>query len=316
MADVIKLQGGDQITGKITQIKGGVLAIETAYAGTLSIVQTNVVSMTVDAPVNVREKPAEATPAEIPATEAKGSIDASTIRTLWLAGAVDPDIPPSPWNFSIAAEARYTDGNTDGVVAGLYGEANYLAKEWTLKLYGGANYDKSDGSVSEHKVFGGADVDYFLTDHSGIYAREELLTDRSNDIKIRSTFAAGYEYFLYKKAIPGDLEMLRLRLGLGQRYEKHRSDDSSNSSMTIDTGLRFHKRLNDTLTWTTEVTYAPAIDDFRDYLITHDSHCGVDLVKKWKLTHEIGIYNEYNSKPADGNEYLDTTCYARIKKTW
>jgi len=315
LADTVTLDNGDRLTGKVTQIHNGVLTIETAYAGSVAITQTNVVSMTVDAAVNVRtaEK----------VDERAGNLDTATLRdihTLWLSGAEDPDVIPfvSPWNFSVAAEARHIVGNTHATLAVLHAEANYIRPEdYTLKLFAGAAYDKDGGIVAQHNFFGGADGSRFLSEHTGLYAREELLTDRVNDIKIRSTFGAGGEYFLYKNPVPGGLEMFRLRAGLGHRYERHRGvDASSDSVMTLDFGARFHKRLNDNLAWTTEITYAPAVDDFTNYLLTHDSRCGVDLVKKWNLSQEFGILHTYNSRPAAGKENLDTTCYARIKKSW
>lgn len=308
--DVVRLHGGDQISGKVTQVKDSVLTIETAYAGAITITQTNIFELTIDTPVNVRVQTGTAP------LEMQGALPPDGIATLWLPGADDPDTPPCPWNFSIAVDARYTSGNSDGTLAGLDAVANYLGEKWTLKLYAGGHYDKADGSVSEHKFFGGADADYALNDIAGLYIREKLEHDRINDIKIRSTFAAGYSHYLYKHHIPGDLEMFRLRLGLGHRYEKYRLADGSESAMTIDTGLKFRKRINDTLTWDTEITYAPAIDDLREYLITHESRCEVNLIKKWKLTHELGLRHEYNSRPADGKDQLDSTYFARLRKTW
>ena len=311
-ADVVRLDNGDQLTGKVTQIHDGKLTLETAYAGAVNIAQTNVVSMTLDAPANVS------------GGELQGTVDAAGLRdiqTLWLPGADIPGAPkppPNPWSFSLAIEGLYTDGNSRNVVGGLLSEANYIRPEdYTLKLFGGIRYDKSNGDVNEHKLFGGVDATRFLSEHNGWYGREELLTDRVNSIKLRSSFATGYEYYFFKNAVPGGLEMLRFRAGLGHRYEKHHGkDEGSNSNMTADFGARLHKRLNENLAWTTEVTHAPAIDDFANFLFTHDSRLAVDLVKKWRVTHELGVQHAYNSRPADGNEKLDTTCYARLRKTW
>jgi len=311
LADTVTLDNGDRLTGTVTKIYDGVVTLETVYAGNIAIKQANVASMTLDAPVNVRA-------GEI-IDKVEGGINVAALRvidTLWPVGAADPDAPPSSsWNFSIAGEARYSDGNSHDTVAGLRAEANYLDPDvWSLLLFTGANYNKADGSVSDHKLFGGADANRFLSEHTGLYAREELLTDRANDIKIRSTFGAGGEYYFYKTA---DLEMLRLRAGLGHRHEKHRGADAdSNSNMTVDFGARFHKRISDVAAWTTELTYAPAIDDFANYLVTHDSRCAFDLVKKWKLTYELGVANTYNSRPPADSVYLDSTYYTRVRKTW
>jgi len=312
-ADTVRLENGDQLTGKVVKIHDGVVSLETAYAGVISITQANIAGMALDAPANIRE----ATGTRV----AEGALDIGAVQNLWLPGAPDPGaktVPDSSWNFSLAAEARHSSGNTRNTEAKLEFEAHYINPEsHTLKLFTGLNYNKTDGSVSDHDFTVGADAGFFVSEHSGLYARETLLTDRPNDIRVRSTFGSGFERFLYKNPVDGDLEMFRLRAGLGHRYEKHRGDGAtSNSAMTLDFGARFHKHLFDLAAWTTEVTYTPAVNDFANYLVTHDSRCGFNLVKKWRLTYELGVTHEYNSSPAAGNVYLDSTYYTRIRKTW
>ena len=310
-ADVARLQNGDTVSGKITQVKDGALTIETAYAGAITVVQTNVVDITLDDVACVRTKAGEA-------AEAKGVIAAADIATLWLAGAADPDAPApvDPWNFSLAAEVRRADGNTDGTFTSVRVEANYLKDPWTIKLFGAANYDKTEDVTTEHKVYGGADAGYAFNDRSGAYVRDELLTDRINDIKIRSSLASGYELFIFKNAIPGDLEMFRIRLGLGHRYEKLRSGGGSDSSMTLDTGAKFRKRLSEIAIWDSELTYVPAVDDFDNYLITHETRIEINLSAKWNLTQDLGVRHEYNSIPAADKDYLDSTYFVRVRKVW
>jgi len=232
--------------------------------------------------------------------------------------AAEPAPAINPWGFNVAAESRYMGGNSEGKTAGLNAEANYVRpRDFSVKLYGAARYNKTDGKVSEHNASGGADTELFLPLLTGVYVREELSTDRVNDIRLRSTFAAGGEYFIFKHAVPGGLEMLRLRAGFGHRYEKHRGEAAASSSdITLDFGARLHKRLSDVFAWTTEITYTPAVDDFADYRVSHDSHCAVDLISGWRVSQEFGVLNEYNSHPAGDNKKLDTTVYFRIKKTW
>ena len=338
VADTVTLDNGDKLTGKVTQIYKGVLKLETAYAGAIEVAQTNVVGLSVDAPVNISEY--SPVPDSIfennDGTElhdfitssmnlelkvAEGEIPVRNLCAFWLIDAPQPAEPvkkSSPWSFAVSAESRFVDGNSEGSATGFNAEANYvIPSSFTFKLFAGSRYTKTDGVVSENNVFGGADADFFLSEYSGVYARDELLSDDANDIQLRSTFAGGGEYFLYKNAIPGGLEMLRLRVGLGHRYEKHNGDDSSSSSdMTLDFGARFHKRLSDIFAWTTELTYTPAVKEFSDYIFTHDSHCDVDLAKDFRLSLEVGVLHTYNSVPPADNSKLDTVCFARIKKTW
>ena len=231
-------------------------------------------------------------------------------------GAAASAAPAEPWNLSVAAEVRRADGNTDGTFTSLRAEANYIKAPWTVKFFANANYDETDGAASEHKISGGFDAGYGFNEHTGLYVRDELLNDRINDIKLRSTSAAGCELFAFKNAIPGDLEMFRLRLGLGHRYEKLRSSGGSDSDMTLDTGAKFRKRLNDAAIWDTELTWVPAFDEFGDYILTHETRLEINLSARWKLTQDFGVRHEYNAQPAAGTEKLDSTYFARVRKTW
>ena len=314
-ADTLKLDNGDELTGRIEQIHKGVVLFDTVYAGKISINQTNITAMTAGEPVNVR-----AFNASLPEEKSEGEIDVGKTETLWRPGAADPGAPAvlNPWSLSVAAETRYMNGNSEDTVAGINVEVNYiLPSDFSVKLNGATRYNKTDGTVSEHNISGSADFELFVSDFAGVYVREDVLTDRANDIRLRSTTALGGEYFVFKNEVRGGLEMLRLRAGFGYRYEKHRSGlDDAASDMTLDFGARFHKRLSDVFAWTTELTCTPAVQDFDDYRFSHESKCEVDLASRWRITQEFGLINDYNSHPADGKKSHDTTIYARVKKTW
>jgi hypothetical protein len=66
------------------------------------------------------------------------------------------------------------------------------------------------------------------------------------------------------------------------------------------------------LTLDNSLGYAPAIDDFGNYLLTHDTSfvMPVGLTQHWTL--RLGVDNDYNSEPAPDRDKLDTTHYARL----
>lgn len=53
-ADVVELRGGSRLVGKITRIGGGSVVLATDFAGTVTLQQAEVISITTDAPVAVR----------------------------------------------------------------------------------------------------------------------------------------------------------------------------------------------------------------------------------------------------------------------
>ena len=64
-----------------------------------------------------------------------------------------------------------------------------------------------------------------------------------------------------------------------------------------------------------DLTYVPAVDDFSNYRVVHDSGIEIPIgsSENWKL--RLGILNEYQSEtPAD--EKLDTSYYTRMIYSW
>src|ERR1041384_3341060 len=53
-ADTVDIKGGARIIGKVAEIDGGTVEVDTPYAGTIKIKQSEVVSLSTDAPISVR----------------------------------------------------------------------------------------------------------------------------------------------------------------------------------------------------------------------------------------------------------------------
>ena len=53
-ADVVETKSGARIVGKVTQIDGSTVVVDTDYAGTIKIKQGDVTSITTDNPANIR----------------------------------------------------------------------------------------------------------------------------------------------------------------------------------------------------------------------------------------------------------------------
>ena len=106
--------------------------------------------------------------------------------------------------------------------------------------------------------------------------------------------------------------MLELRSGLGYRHESF-NDGTTEQSPTLDFGLAHDWQFASWGRMTNNLTYTPAISDFGDYIITHDS--GIDIAlgfsDYWQL--RFGLQNDYKSLPAEGRDNLDTSYYSRIQ---
>jgi len=61
-----------------------------------------------------------------------------------------------------------------------------------------------------------------------------------------------------------------------------------------------------------DVSFIPGFDELANYLVNHESALETPLTesKAWRL--RLGIRNEYNNRPADDNQRLDTSYFTRI----
>lgn len=53
-ADVVETKSGARIVGKVVAIDGGTVSVDTNFAGTIAVKQSEVTAITTDAPVAVR----------------------------------------------------------------------------------------------------------------------------------------------------------------------------------------------------------------------------------------------------------------------
>lgn len=109
--------------------------------------------------------------------------------------------------------------------------------------------------------------------------------------------------------------MLELRSGFDYCHEKF-NDGITEQTPTIDFGLAHDWQFISLERMKNNMTYTPAIDDFNDYLITHDSgiETPLGLSEYWQL--RLGLSNDYKSLPADDRKHLDTSYYSKLQLAW
>lgn len=325
-ADTLHLNGGDRISGKIISLQGDSIKFETDYAGTLTIKKSAVAKMESETPLLARTDPKAKDSVNITpqpdgtftliSKEEKDALSLSTVSTLWKPGAEDPDFPKiKRWSYSAALGFGGRSGNTDTFAVNLALDAVYSGEKDTLRIYGKGAYEHTDGSLVTQTITAGLDYEYRICPVSSFYLRNELTQNKIQGIDLRNVAAAGYgRYFWQKKKGDAITDMLRLRLGLGHAYTKY-ADQDNTSDITLDTGLRFRALVHDNIIWNTEITYTPAFDDFGDYYAHHETTLEFPL-EFLKITQEVGVSNDYASKPDPGTEKLDTVWFIRFKKTW
>src|SRR5882672_741203 len=114
--DEIKLKNGDRLSGKITDLSGGKLTIETAETGTIKVDWAKIVSIKTDAPVKLKLSTKELLEGKVsPGAEGKLKIESAGAGApveVEMAKVSAINETPVAWHGKVTAAGRATDGNT------------------------------------------------------------------------------------------------------------------------------------------------------------------------------------------------------------
>lgn len=342
-ADTVEIKNGARILGKITKIDAGSVVVSTDYAGTITIKQSEVVSIATDAPVAVRLASGTRFDGKVTAG-AGGAIQIAgsdgTITTTmdkvaasWGAGKVDP-LVDRHWTYEASVDVAGKTGNKEqlGTAAAL--RATLKTAQDTLQFYSAYDRQVADGTKSADQFKAGVDYQNNFAGRYSWYIRDEAGFDRVKLINFSNVAAAGFGYDFIKKPT----QTLTGRAGLSHRYEgydpnpkevtrlmappfslpegdaRRLATKPTLSSAGLDFGLA-HTVEFTYWSLTNRISYVPTFDDFGDYRINHESFFEIPLAApSWKF--RLGVSNDYNSQPGRDVERLDTAYFARLVLNW
>jgi len=341
-ADTVATKDGSKLVGKITQIDGKNVVLKTDAAGDVKIKIANIVSLSTDAPINVRQNDgavAQGTaamrdPGAIVLITAKGPVNVNmgNISETWAAGAKDPEVVKRErhWKYEAGMDITGKSGNTTQIGTSLTFRATLQSSFDTLQLFTAYNRqvtNKNDGNgdVTSIDLFrAGADYQDNFLGHFSWYVRDEGGFDHTRNVRFYNYGAAGFGYDMVKTKV----DTLTFRVGLSYRYENYKSSTppSPNLSALGPDFALIHTLTMKTWKMVNRLGYTPAFNDFLgNYQIAHESYVELPLANPhWKF--RVGMANNYNSLPpfstvsnivpAPRLKRLDTTYYARLLLTW
>jgi putative salt-induced outer membrane protein YdiY/small nuclear ribonucleoprotein (snRNP)-like protein len=321
-ADVVETKNGARIVGKVTKIDGSLVVMDTDYAGTIKIKQSEVTAIVTEAPVTVRLT--TGTPVngrisgadgtlQIAGPEGTTSTNVAKIAAFWVAGAEDPAVAAlrRKWSYEASIDMSGTSGNQDQLgTAGAF-RATLANSKDALALYTAYNRQVTAGAKSADQFKAGVDYADNFNDRTSWYARDEGGFDRIKDLGLYNTAAAGFGYDFIKQP----KHTLTLRAGFSYQYENYNNPLTTDvNSAGLDFGLN-HEFQFGTGKLVNRLTYDPGFEDFTRYNLTHESFYEVPLASPaWKL--RLGVSNDYNSEPSLGVKKLDTAYFTRLLLNW
>lgn len=354
LADVVETKDGARIVGKITQIDGTTVVVDTGFAGAVKIKQSEVVTITTDVASNIRLSSgtvlqgtlAGAGGGAVTVTGVDGSIQTTVdkVVTTWAPGAKDPEIVAMQraWTYEAAVDVVGKSGNSEQLGTGFSFRAVLAGRQDKLEFYTGYDRQVTEGSISADQFKAGVDYQNSFAGNYAWYVRDEAGFDRVKLIEFSNVAAAGFGYDFIKKP----KHTFTGRLGLAHRFESYQPDvddlttrvaeyalthseaevkaadaelrrlstKESVNSAGLDVSLS-HSYEAKTFSIVTRINYVPTFNDFADYHALHETYLQLPLANPaWKI--RMGVVNDYTSKVSSGHRRLDTTYYTRLALSW
>jgi hypothetical protein len=322
-ADVVETSSGARIVGKITKIHGGVVTLDTDYAGEINVKQVLVTRITTDHPVSVRFADGSGLVGTISAPTAdrvrisgvNKSIDSpvGNVSATWAAGEEDPDKVAlrRKWSYEAAADITGRSGTDSQLGTSYEFRAKLVGPLDVFQYYTAYNRQESDGVISADQFKAGVDYADNFASSTSWYARDEGGFDHVNDISLYDVAASGLGYDFIKQKD----QVFTGRVGLSYRYDRYSTPDTSAlSSAGADFELQY---LLKTKSWqlTDRIAFVPAFQDLGNFIITHEFAFEIPISKSlWKLS--TGVTNNYDSRPVGGVDKLDTIYFTRLVLSW
>jgi hypothetical protein len=320
MADTVETKNGARVIGKITKIDAGSVVVDTDFAGKVAIKQSQVVSISTDAPIAIRLASGTRLDGRVSAgpgggvsiTGADGTINTSIdkIAASWAAGAVDPIIDRH-WAYEASVDVTGKTGNSEQLGSAAEMRATLTTTQDKLQFYTVYNRQVADGTKAADQLKIGVDYQNNFAGRYSWYMRDEGGFDRVKDVELYNIAAAGLGFDIIKKP----QQTLTGRAGLSFRYEGYRDPFTEDvKSAGLDLGINSELDFG-TSKLVTRIAYIPTFEDFNNYRLTHESFFQIPMANpNWKL--RIGVSNDYNSQPPRGVEKLDTSYFTRLVLSW
>ncbi len=320
LADEVKLNNGDVLTGTIIKKETDKLIFNTSYAGDLSIAWSDIVSLNSEAPVKiflndetvvsgVIEK-SEPGHVKIKANhlETKADIDLKQLEYINPSAAVSGI--GVAWSGNINLGGAITQGNTETSLIRADAEAIARTKKNRFTIGGVVNRAQSNKIDTERNVKAYTKYDSFLTKQWYLYTNGTLENDRFRDINLRTTAGVGSGYQIYEQddlnlAIEGGVNYINVDYGKAQ----------DNGYASGRWALRYDQKLfssNVQLFHQDEILFS--LEDINNTLVFSKTGLRIPIANHLNASTQVNL--DYNNQPVAGREKLDKTLLFSLGYGW
>jgi putative salt-induced outer membrane protein YdiY len=320
LADQIKLNNGDVITGEILNKGASTVQVKTSYAGSISIAWKDIASVNADKPLNIMLEDDSIINATIaPAEAGKGKLKTADLET-----SSDIDlakikfINPTPiqsgvgivWTGNVNLSGSMTKGNADNGAIRLAAEAVARSKTNRFTVGAVANQAESNKQDIEKNMRGYMQYDHFLTEKWYAYVNGSAEYDRFRDIQLRSRVGIGAGYNVYNT----DVMTLDVEAGISYVNTDYFVGEDTNAP-AARWALRYNHKLfggNVVAFHNHEILFG--LEDLNDSLIFTQTGLRFPISPSISATTQLNV--DYAKTPAPGRKSTDTTFLFGVGYGW
>lgn len=320
-ADTIYTRDGAKLIGKITKITPAQVVIDTAFAGVINVKQSFIETLSTDEDLTSRLADGTTVTGKVKINssgvmEVKNkTLNMQTPLDKLLATWIPEQAPPAEagykknreWKYSLSADINGTQGNSSEMGMAVQAVAKLVGDTDTLQFNASINRAQKSGTETANDTLFGFSYVTYVYQPWGWYVQGDVENDKFEGIDLRTDLTGGMSY----RMINQPDHKLSFNTGFGYRYETY-INGTNRGVPTLDFGVKHEWKLEPWLDMTNSITFAPALSNFGDYLLRHDSGFNIPIASgNWNL--RLGVKNDYKSKPLTGKKKLDTTYYTRIQ---
>jgi putative salt-induced outer membrane protein YdiY len=312
--DVVVLQNGDTLNGKIVSFAEGKLKFEHSAFGAIEIPLANIKDLRSAAPVDLLTTDGERLKRTITAVRDGALVlggaapDAPAAPTLTLSKLDQinpPERPPVTWTGSVAIGAFLSTGNTERRSANTAAVAVRESEQDRLTAKASWDYSEEQTAgvwnLTQRRTAGGLQYDYFLTKSrkSYVFATTQAEGDTRADIDLRFSVGAGYGY----QWLDTDTISFATELGLSYFSEQYRSATPSNDYLAARAAYKFAWKITEGIDLLQDVTAFPSLEDSEDVFLTKDTRLKVSMTES--MFSQLQWILDYDNTPSPGLDHAD-----------
>jgi len=153
-------------------------------------------------------------------------------------------------------------------------------------------------SITQRRIRGTLQYDYFLSDPTYLFARVDALGDKQQDLRLRNVLSGGVGHEFWDR----DDSSFAVEAGVAYTYEDFEALESDTFA-SARVSAKYMRLLTEDLKYDLSIEWLPGLES-QDRQIVYAAHSlGLNLGKGFvtKLRHEF----DYNNTPAPGKDRID-----------